>query len=310
MSRFQPFTLSVLILSHQLSPDDAEMANIHRRYLSSVSSRSGPNNALANSTLLDDEEPSPGTVRDGEGGGIPLKSLPEQRILLLQGLLAIGDLSSSLLLLGKFPWVAQSHPVIADLIMRMVAYAVEDVYRMTADDGVMDVEEGDLALKEFGPSAILSASKEVVPTLSTPCPPSTSTKTFEFFYPDWRAGVERWSTPDEVLRKGLRWLSLVRGLGGRTVDVMVKICRIGAAHFFALKRLKEGELGLLRGSKPKDEIRMVGVSQDATETITDRTCSRLLRKRSLGSMSFGYHYYLRCRHLAQQPHLTLSSGCC
>jgi len=253
-----PTSLRALIIP-QLSPDDDEMASLHKRYLASMSSRSGPSNALSNSTLLDDEEPTAAATKDREIGGPPPKPPPEQRILLLQGLLAIGDLPASLLILGKFPWVGQSHPQIADLIMRMVAYALKDVYRSVADDRVLDHEEGDLEMEELAPTAMLTG-KEIVPTLLTPCPPSTPTKTFEFFYPDWREGVEKWSNTEDLLEKGLRWLLLVRGLGGRTVDVEVKICRIAAEHFIALRKAKEGDLGFAHGARTKDEIRLVEVS--------------------------------------------------
>ena len=243
----------------QLSPDDAEMANIHKRYLSSISSRSGPSNALSNSVLMDDEPTSSSAGNDAAGAGLASKTPPEQRILLLQALLAIGDLPSSLLFLGRFPWVAQSHPAIADLIMQIVAHAVEDVYRDVAEkqNGLRD---DDSDMDGHATVALVTPDIELVPTLLAPPPPATSAKCFEFFYHDWRDGLEKWSTPQDVLEKGPRWFSLVRGLGGRTVDVMVKICRIAAAQFAQLRRTKELEQGFQYGAKTNDENRLVAVS--------------------------------------------------
>ncbi len=270
------------------------MANVHKRYLSSISSPSGPSNALSNSTLLDDETPISATLEGGETGGPPPKPPPEQRILLLQALLAIGDLPASLLLLGRFPWVAQSHPHIADLIMRIVAYAVEDVYKPVTGIGLKGSDEDDLDMEEIAPTA-KTATKEVIPTLLAPCPPATTTKVFKFFYPDWREGLEKWTTAEEVLEKGPRWLSLVRGLGGRTVKAMVKICRIGDAYFTALRRSKEADLDLQRVAKSKEEIRMVEVGRGPAiqaDSINSRRYSRC----SPGSTLLGHPCCQRYRH--------------
>ena len=236
------------------------MTHVHNRYLASISSTSGPSNALSNSTLLDDEKPSALAAKEGDTKGLAPKPPPEQRILLLQALLAIGDVPASLLLLGKFPWIAQSHPPVADLIMRMVAHALEKVYRGVANVGIESPDSSDEETDESHQANQAIASREVVPTLLAPCPPATPTKVFEFFYPDWWQGLEQWTTPQEVLVEGLRWLALVRGLAGRTVEVMVKICRIGAAHYENLRQIKEAEIGLPHGARSKDEIRTVEVS--------------------------------------------------
>jgi len=249
------------MIANQLSPDDIEMANIYKRYLASMSARSGPSNALSNSTLLDDEIPSSATVKDGEAGGPPPKLPPEQRILLLQALLSIGELPAALLLLGRFPWIALTHPAVADSILRIVAYALEDVYSAISDVPDTGSEEDDLDMEELAPTALRVAGKEIIPSILVPCPPGTSSRSHAFFFPAWREGLERWSTADELLEKAPRWLSPVRGLGGRSVDLMSKICRIGAAHFIALRRSKEEELGLQHGARSKDELRMVEVRQ-------------------------------------------------
>ena len=245
------------------------MAHIHKRYLASISSTSGPSNALSNSTLLDDETPSAQAAKESDANGPAPKLPPEQRILLLQALLAIGDVPASLLLLGKFPWIAQSHPLIADLIMRIIAHAIEKVYRAVSAVGIDSLASSDQDTDGPPPQHQAIASKDVVPTLLAPCPPATQSKIFEFFYPDWREGLEQWTSPHQVLVEGLRWLALVRGLAGRTVEVMVKICRIGAAHYADLRKLKEVEIGLPHGARSKDEIRMVEVSGQ------DLCCARL-----------------------------------
>ena len=232
------------------------MANIHKKYLSSISSRSGPSNALSNSVLLDDEAPTSSAAAQ-ESAGSPPKPPPEQRIQLLQAFLAIGDLPSSMYFLGKFPWVAQSHPPIADLILRNLQYALEEVYRQYAER-LEGTEEEEIGLQDPAPT-YASSTKEVVPTLLSPSPPETEAKIYEFFYSNWRETCEVWSSIDEIREKGLKWLSLVRGLGSRMVELMVKICRVGAAHFVALRKDKEAALGISHGAKTKEERRSTEV---------------------------------------------------
>ena len=241
------------------------MEKIHNAYLRSVSSRSGPSNALSNSVLVDDEPPTSAASK-ADDAGPPPKAPPEQRILLLQALLAIGDLPSSMFFLARFPWVAQSHPPIADLIMRIVAFALEDVYRSVVVRQFGDVGEDELDFTAQAPFFGTRSEREIVSTILAPAPPTTPSKEFEFFYSDWANSLERWSSSRDIFDKGLRWLSLVRGLAGRDIPVMVKICRIGAAEFAALRKVKELEQGLQHDAKTKDEIRLVEVSAGALET--------------------------------------------
>lgn len=237
----------------QLSPDDQEMEAIHRNWLNSINSRSGPSNALANSVLLDEDAPAASTTKDAEAGGSAPKPPPEQRIYLTQALLAIGDLSNSLFLLGKFPWMAQSHVTIADLILRLIGYALGDVYQESMERKYGGQDEEDVEYGEAGPSSFNKVTQEVVPTLLAPQPPSTASKVFEFFYPEWSDGQEKWTSVEDIHDKGLRLLSLVRGVGARSVDVMVKICRIGTTHFAMLRSQKAADLGLTKGAKSRED---------------------------------------------------------
>lgn len=238
------------------------MEEIHQTYLSSVSSRSGPSNALTASTLIDDTAPASSSAQETDSSAPKPKPPPQQRIQLLQASLAIGDISTSQYFLAKFPWTAQANPEIADLILRIVGHALEPVYRATlpgldAYEASLDLDAGDLI-----PSTPSKTDKEVVPTLYAPSQPETSTKVFKFFYSAWRDELELWTTQEDIHEKGLRWLSLVRGMGGRANDIMVKICRIGVTHFMALRREKETSAGLSHGPKSRSEQRAVEVGSD------------------------------------------------
>lgn len=229
------------------------MESIRLKFIESTVSRSGPDNALANSILADDEPPSTSSANEAEPTGPPAKPPPEQRIQLLQALLSLGDVTSAQYFLAKYPWTAQSHPAIADLILRLIATALEDVFRDEVP-GLDSVDEDLASTQEQAQS-----DKEVIPTLYAPSPPETSAKVFKFFYPDWRVDAEKWTTWTDIHERGLRWFSLVRGMGGRAGSVMAKICRIGTKHFAALKASKEAELGISHSTTKRDEIRQVEV---------------------------------------------------
>jgi THO complex subunit 2 len=265
------------------------MDNIRKRFLDSTTARSGPNNALANTILADDEPPSSAAAKDAEPTGPPAKPPPEQRIQLAQALLSLGDISAAQYFLAKYPWIAQSHPDIADLILRLIANALEDLFK--AEVTGLEQVEGD---SDIDMSASTS-TKEVVPTLYAPSPPETATKVFQFFYPGWREGAEKWTSPADIHEKGMRWFSLVRGMGGRAGSVMAKICRIATKHFAQLKEQKIREAGLSASSTVKDVIRQSEVCPFSLLLgIHAYSYSPLRPKWSLGSMSFESSYFPHC----------------
>lgn len=227
------------------------MEIIRKKFLDSTSTRSGPNNALANSVLADDDPPSSTTASDTEPTGPPAKPPPEQRIQLAQALLSLGDVSAAQYFLAKYPWIAQSHPDIADLILRLIAHALEDVFKAEIP-GLEHFNVDDENNDTMSPG---SGAKEIIPTLYAPSPPETATKVFQFFYPGWRDGAEKWMSTADIHEKGMRWFSLVRGMGGRAGSVMAKICRIATKYFAELKEQKLSQAGSSATSTIKDDIR-------------------------------------------------------
>jgi THO complex subunit 2 len=218
-----------------------------------TTSQSKQRNALLDTVLVDDTAPAASSSQTQESNA-PVKLQPPQRIQLLQALLTVGDMPSSLFLLNKYPWVAQSHPLIADLILAFVAHAIEGVYRSLPSQWGSEGEES-LDLE----AGRVDVSLEAVSISFRPSPPSTMTKSFHYFYPYWENSLEVWESPDDILVLGRRWLSFVRGLGGRDAEVMVKICRVGTAHFVSLRKAKERELGTEQ-AKSRAELQQVEVS--------------------------------------------------
>lgn len=234
------------------------MDALHTKFQASVSTTASKSNALTRAVLVDDDAPASASGT-AEPAAPPPKPLPEQRIQLLQALLSLGDLSSSLFLLGRYPWLAQRHPQIADIIMRIVAHALQGLYdESMANKGGIDDDE--LELDAPAPTIRLG-KKQVFPSLMNPPPPDTPSKAFGFFYPAWRDDLEVWTRVEDVRERGLRWLSLVRGLAARDVVTVVKICRLGASHFAQLKKEKEAVLGFQHPAKTKQEMALVQASR-------------------------------------------------
>lgn len=202
--------------------------------------------------------PSTSTTADaGKEEATSSHAVPEQRVMLLQALLSIGDLPHALYFLGRYPWLAQTHTGIADLVMLIVAHALEPLYRSNIVPP-FQLEEDEFDWEAAAPEST-KVEKAVAVTLLNPPPPSTPVKTFEFCYPDWTADLEEWSSVEELFTKGLRWLSLVRGLAARDTPTIVKICRMGAAHFAALQKEKELGVGLLKGPKTSERSSQIQV---------------------------------------------------
>jgi THO complex subunit 2 len=238
------------------------MEEIHKKFLASSSTKSGTANALTMAASLEDDVPTPVSKKVEEDK--PLAKPPaEQRILLLQAFLALGQLPHAFYLLSRYPWVAQSHPAVADLILRIVNYSVDPLFKAKEEERNPDADEEDWAAVK--PAFAARGPKEIIKTLMAPPPITTATKKYEFFYPDWRQDLEIWTSQHDIFEKGLRLLGWPRGLGGRNATLMAKICRIGQAHFMDLKRQKEVALGLDAGAKSRDETERVLVS--LTHTI-------------------------------------------
>ena len=266
----------------KMTPDDAAMDKLYNEYIDARGT-SGPRNALTMSVLVDDDDAGASNSA-AEAATTPTKAAPEQRIQLLQALLAIGHMPAALYLLGKAPWLAQYYPSIGDLIIRIVERNIEPLYRehqrewadaVKGDDDAEEVERG--LLLEDPAVHYRPKEKKLVKSLFSPTPADTPDTRFEFFYPDWAAGMDQWEALQDVHEKGLKWLDLVKGLGGRHAEVMIKICRIGHIHFLRLRKHKEDTI-LGKRAASRADARAVEVSRftyrrrrDQLLTVSRRT---------------------------------------
>lgn len=209
-----------------LSPDDDAMFDIQKRFEAAMASRSGANNALVNSVLVDDEALDGGAATPAEVVEPP-KPEAEQRILLLQALLAVGEADFSLYLIAQNPWVVSAYPHIADLIIRNLNHSIHVLYDRT------------VVRNDLGDDVPLAPPHvDIILTTLFPPPPSTMSTEWQFFYKHWADSVEVWTEIDDVHRKGERWFSLLKGLGAREVELMVRVSRILVEHLRHLRKAK------------------------------------------------------------------------
>lgn len=241
----------------QTGPDEEGMKAIHTKWKSTVPG-AGPNKLAMAAALTDEADVRP--TDSGAQTPVAQKDAPptlpvEQRIILLQALLAIGAMPEAMFLLGKYPWVAQSHPAVADLLLRNMEYSLDPVYKANWPMPAVDGE----TIEWAAPAPHVKGNKAVLQTTCWPIPPDTPNHTYQFFYPDWASHLSTWSTYEDLYQNAFPWMQLVRGLGARNPTLMVKLCRLGVAHFRPLRKAKMDAHGLDRLALSKNR-RLVEVS--------------------------------------------------
>ncbi|KAM6495643.1 Transcription factor/nuclear export subunit protein 2 domain containing protein [Amanita muscaria] len=184
-----------------MSPSDEDMDAVHKEYLANIDSRIAGAKisqlALA-APLESSSQPSQSKAAPAEPKKSELRD-HNQKIGLLSALLTLGALKPSIVILSKFPWLVDSNPEIADLILRLLRHSISPLY------------ESSLLTKERNPSFTLprprygSSGLTAVPprkpvlTLWAPTPPSTSFNDFVFFFPHWVGQVPICSTVDDLV---------------------------------------------------------------------------------------------------------------
>ena len=188
--------------------------------------------ALAGALVDDDAPTGAENAENGQTNAAPPKSPPEHRILLLQALLAIGDVKHASYLISRYPWIVQMHAQIADLVMRNVNYALEPIYESITDPRILSAPKG--------PS---KADVPVTNTLWVPSPPDSLEMSYRFFYPDWVGQQSQWHSIEDVIKNAWPILERVRSMAIRNSQAVVRLCRIGASYFDDLRKRKKESLG-------------------------------------------------------------------
>jgi THO complex subunit 2 len=222
-------------LYFQLYPKDEEMEKYHEEYESEVQSRlaGAKNSMLAMAAPLESGpsslHPKTKTVPPPETKKVETKDT-NQKAGLLAALLAMGALKPAVNTLSAFPWLVDSRPEIADLIIRILKVSISPLYECQ-----LVTKERNTSFTHpkarYGPSGVsFPPPRKPVLTLWAPTPPSTHTTDFVFFYPDWIDRVPISTCLDDlenVIEPLMRFIGLHVS---RDPLFLTKFLRLGRLH--------------------------------------------------------------------------------
>lgn len=229
-----PLTASSL----QIGPTDDEMADRHKAYLSSVETRiagakisqlamAAPLESSGSSNTKSRPAPAPEAQKE------EAKEVPNQKLGLLNGLLAVGALRPALAILSKFPWMVDAYPEVADLMLRVLKHSIAPLYDTTVPSKDKTASFTKPRMR-YGASGVVAApERRSHLTLWAPTPPCTSTVEFVFFFPDWTQRVPVCNTYDDlidVLEPLMRFIGLHVS---RDTAFLTKFLRLGRHHMLS-----------------------------------------------------------------------------
>ncbi|KAL2316276.1 hypothetical protein POMI540_0224 [Schizosaccharomyces pombe] len=116
-----------------LSPSDEELGKELGKYKDKLDEQTfkAKGNALTMAAPLPDDEIEDGETMDGQKAeAVPeIKTAkPSQKLGLLKSLLSIGDLSSSLLILGRYPFLLRAYPELSNLYHKLLHISISSIY--------------------------------------------------------------------------------------------------------------------------------------------------------------------------------------
>lgn len=210
------------------------MADRHKDYLASIDARiagakisqlamAAP---LESSSSASKPRPAPAPVPQADEP----KKIQNQKLGLLNALLAVGALRPAIVILSKFPWMVDAHSAIADLMLRVLKHSIGPLYdtTVTSKDKTASFTK---PRARYGAAGIVPApERRPHLTLWAPTPPCTSTVDFVFFYPDWARRVPVCNSYDDlidVLEPLMRFIGLHVS---RDPAFLTKFLRLGRPH--------------------------------------------------------------------------------
>ena len=161
---------------------------------------------------------------------------PDQKILLLESLLAIGAIPDALFILGRFPWLADVVPDIPEHIHRLLHYMLTKVYDQTrplAHRAGMSEQQSHIG----DPAAVAKGSIN-----RTTAPPRITKRwakldradlgdgiAFKFYWDDWADNVPVCQSVDDVFLLCGTLLNFTGVRIGKDPLLLLKLARIGKA---------------------------------------------------------------------------------
>ncbi|KAI9063149.1 hypothetical protein FKP32DRAFT_1651303 [Trametes sanguinea] len=218
-----------------VGPSDEDMPALHKAYLDNVEARiaGAKISQLAMAAPLESGGPSnakPKVTPASEPKVEAKKEMPNQKLGLLNGLLAVGALRPAFAVLSKFPWMVDAYPEVADLVIRVLKHSISPLYDTT-------VPSKDKTASFMKPRARYGAAG-VVPaperrpylTLWAPTPPCTSTVEFVFFFPDWVQRVPLCTSYDDIIDVIEPLMRFIGLHVSRDPAFLTRFLRLGRSH--------------------------------------------------------------------------------
>lgn len=156
-----------------------------------------------------------------------LKVFEKQKAGLLFALVAIGAMRPALYLMSRFPFISRAYPDIADMIHRIVEFAIEPLYSQT-----VSVMPKSMGVKPT-PEDVAEDSLWRGPTLPTLDPRKLTGNlggACEFYYSNWTSELCTINSVKELKHLSYGLLKFTNALVGQSHKLMSKLCRIG--NFF------------------------------------------------------------------------------
>ncbi|EPY54210.1 THO complex subunit Tho2 [Schizosaccharomyces cryophilus OY26] len=239
-----------------LSPSDDEMSKEWDQYKEKIDDLSfkAKGNALTMAAPLPDEESETGETASiaSETPQEPTKPKVSQKIGLLKALLAVGELKTSLVILGRYPFVLRAFPDVANLYHKLLHVSFAPVYSsFSPQKDLSDEIRERLKQPKYVPTDVRLREITLRPpdkkTIVYGIDPfghrEDRTQQEVFFYEDFKAeNLPILRTLDNFNQIGIPWLKLSGIALHYDPSLVIKLCRI--ARGFVSKSTQGQDLWL------------------------------------------------------------------
>lgn len=213
---------------------DDEMNTVHETYLANVDSRIAGAKVSQLAMAAPLESGGTNKVRAPAAPepkkAVESKSASNQKLGLLNGLLAVGAMRPAIAMLSKFPWMVDAFPEVADLLLRALKHSLSALY----DNTVGTKERTESFAKprpRYGATGVAPAPEPKPQlTLWAPTPPSTLSTEFIFFFPVWTERIPVCRTLNDLIDVLEPLLQFVGLHVSRDPAFLTKFLRLGRSH--------------------------------------------------------------------------------
>ncbi|KAJ3795196.1 transcription factor/nuclear export subunit protein 2-domain-containing protein [Lentinula aff. detonsa] len=217
-----------------LSPNDSEMADIRSAHLKDVESRISAAKMsqlamampLESNTSFSSMKTKVASVAETKKA-VEAQNSPKQKIGVLLALLSVGAMKPAIAILSRFPWLVDSQPDIADLLIRIMKISISQLYDTLIDTKERNPDFTQPRLRYSGTGSSPPPSRKPVLSLVAPTPPSTSTVDYVFFFPDWNEQVPICNSLDDLIDVIEPFLGFIGLHISRDPLFLTKLVRLG-----------------------------------------------------------------------------------